>query len=123
MQPLKQLSPDPSQVLCKALFRAADLLSLRQEEIGRVIGLNRTSVSRLSKKGELDPKSKQGELALVLIRVARALSALAGGDAQFIQKFMRSPNSLTGAIPAEQVQTVSGLWDVLRVVDALRGKI
>jgi hypothetical protein len=41
------------------------------------------------------PDSKQGELALLLIRAARALFALAGGDEVWIRHFMRSPNHLT----------------------------
>jgi hypothetical protein len=69
------------------------------------------------------PDSKQGELALLLIRAARALFALTGGDEDWIRHFMRSPNHLTGGIPAEQVQTVQGLVRVLTCLDALRGKI
>jgi hypothetical protein len=41
------------------------------------------------------PDSKQGELALMLIRAARALFALTGGDEDWIRHFMRSPNHLT----------------------------
>ncbi len=71
----------------------------------------------------LDPDTKQGELALLLIRIARALFALTGGDLQWMRHFMQTPNHLTGGIPSEQITTIQGLMTVLRFVDAMRGKI
>ena len=118
-----QLQPDPAAVLCKALFRASEQLTLKQAELGQVIGINRSSVSRLKDKGVLDPASKQGELALLLIRTARALYALAGGDDAWIKHFMRSHNTATGGIPAEQMQSVQGLMTVVTYLDAMRGKV
>lgn len=115
--------PDPAAVLCKALFNASEQLTLKQEELGKVVGINRTSISRLKQKGQLDPKSKQGELALLLIRVARSLFTLSGGDSEWIEHFMRSHNRLTGGVPAQQIQSVQGLMRVLTCLDALRGKV
>jgi len=115
--------PAPEAVLAKAVLRAAKQLGLSQADLGAVIGLHRTAVSRLGKKPSLDPVSKEGELALMLIRMARALFALAGGDAEWMQHFMRSPNKITGGVPAEQVTTVQGLVSVLQFVDAVRGKV
>lgn len=114
--------PAPEAVLAKAVLRAAEQLGLRQAELARVLGTHRTAISRLKAAQALDPASKQGELALLLIRIARSLYALAGGDAVWIRHFMRAPNQITGGIPAEQVGTIQGLMAVLRVVDALRGK-
>ena len=88
-----------------------------------MLGVHRSAITRLKKNLDLQPDSKQGELALLLIRAARALFALTGGDEDWIRHFMRSPNHLTGGIPAEQVQTVQGLVRVLTCLDALRGKI
>ena len=115
--------PDPAVVLSKAVLNAARQLTLRQDELGRVLGVHRSAITRLKKNLDLQPESKQGELALLLIRTARALFALAGGDEVWIRHFMRSPNRLTGGIPAEQVQTVQGLVRVLTCLDALRGKV
>lgn len=120
-KPQQQL--DPAAVLCKALFNASEQLSLRQEELGNVIGINRSSISRLKQKGTLDPKSKQGELGLLLIRVARSLYALSGGDRDWIRHFMRSKNTMTGGVPADQIQNVQGLIRVLTFLDAIRGKV
>lgn len=115
--------PDQAAVLCKALFNVAGQLTLKQEELGKVVGINRTSISKLKQKGVLDPKSKQGELALLLIRAARALYALSGGDQAWIKHFMRSNNKLTGGVPAEQIQSVQGLMRVVTYLDAIRGKV
>lgn len=120
-KPQQQL--DPAAVLCKALFNVSEQLSLRQEELGNVIGINRSSISRLKQKGTLDPKSKQGELGLLLIRVARSLYALSGGDGDWIRHFMRSQNIMTGGVPADQIQNVQGLIRVLTFLDAIRGKV
>jgi hypothetical protein len=115
--------PSPDAVLAKAVLRAADQLGLRQAGLAAVLGMHRTAVSRMKTAQSLDPSSKQGELALLLIRVARSLSALTGGDTHWIRHFMQSPNRVTGGVPAEQVTTIQGLMTVLRFVDAMRGKI
>lgn len=115
--------PAPDAVLAKAVLRAADQLGLRQTDLAAVLGVHRTVISRMKTSQSLDPDSKQGELALLLIRMARALFALTGGDIQWIRHFMQSPNLATGGVPAEQIATIQGLMTVLRFVDAMRGKI
>ncbi|WP_331345083.1 XRE family transcriptional regulator [Cellvibrio sp. UBA7661] len=123
MSALAQTSPDPASVLAKAVLNAADQLGLKQAELAAVLGIHRTAVSRLKQNPALDPKSKQGELALLLIRITRALFALTGGDKDWIKHFMHSPNEVTGGVPARQIESIQGLIQVLQFVDALRGKI
>ena len=65
----------------------------------------------------------QGELALLVIRIARALFALTGGDKDWIKHFMHNPNKVTGGIPAKQMETIQGLIQVVQFVDAIRGKV
>lgn len=122
MSALIQPQPNPNAVLAKAVLRAASQLGLRQSQLADVLGMHRTAISRMKSAQSLDPASKQGELALLLIRIARALFALTGGDLQWIRHFMHSHNHLTGGTPATQITTIQGLMSVLRVVDALRGK-
>jgi transcriptional regulator with XRE-family HTH domain len=123
MTALLQQAPQPQLVLAKAVLNAAEQLGLKQAELAAVLGVHRTAVSRLKQNPALDPASKQGELALLLIRIARALYSLAGGDPDWIKHFMHNPNKFTGGIPAQQVQSIQGLMQVLQFVDAMRGKL
>lgn len=123
MDTAEKTRPSADAVLAKAVLRAAEQLGLKQAELAEVLGIHRTAVSRLKSKPALDPGSKQGELALLLIRLARALYALTGGDTEWIRHFMRSPNKLSGGVPAEQVASIQGLTTIVQLVDALRGKL
>ncbi|MBV7484807.1 DUF2384 domain-containing protein [Bordetella sp. BOR01] len=123
MAALRRTKPSPDAVLAKAVLRAADQLGLRQADLAAVLGIHRTAVSRLKQNLSLDPASKQGELALLLVRIARALYALTGGDEDWIRHFMHTPNTVTGGVPARQIESIQGLMTVLRFTDAIRGKI
>lgn len=116
-------SPSPDAVLAKAVLNVAAQLGLNQSELADVLGMHRTAVSRLKKSLSLDPASKQGELALLLVRLARALFALTGGDEAWIRHFMNTPNTVTGGVPKEQIKSIQGLVSVVEFVDAVRGKV
>lgn len=115
--------PTSDAVLAKATLRAAEQLGLKQVELARVLGIHRTAISRLKHSPGLDPASKQGELALLFIRLARALYALTGGDEDWMRHFIRSHNHVTGGTPIEQIASIQGLMSVLQFVDAVRGKV
>ena len=123
MSALNNSVPSNKTVLAKALLNASSQLGLQQSEVAAVIGSHRTAISRLKKTPSLDPNSKQGELALLLIRLARALFALTGGDADWIKHFMKTHNKVTGGIPCKQITSVTGLIRVLQFVDGVRGKV
>ncbi len=123
MSALTHPAPSAGGVLAKAVLNVASQLGLKQADLAAVLGMHRTAISRLKQNPSLDPESKQGELALQLIRLGRALYTLTGGDEQWIRHFMRTPNKLTGGVPTEQIQTIQGLFTVLQYVDAMRGKI
>jgi hypothetical protein len=110
--------PDAERVLVAALSSAGKELGLTQAEIGSVIGRDRTALSR----GNIDPASKSGELALLLIRAYRALFALVGGDPAVMRHWMHTENLHTGGVPAEQIRSVQGLTRVVEYLDAIRGK-
>lgn len=123
MSALNHEKPLPEVVLSKAIIRATSQLGLTQSQIAQTLGIHRTAFSKLKNKPTLSPASKEGELALLVIRIARALYALTGGDEAWIKHFMHSPNKMTGGIPAEQISSIEGLMSVLRFVDGVRGKI
>lgn len=121
MTALQNQRPAPDAVLAKAVLNAAAQLGLTQADLGTVLGMHRTAISRLKQNPALDPSSKQGELALLLIRIARALFALTGGDQEWIRHFMHTHNTSTQGVPAQQISTIQGLIKVLQFVDAIRG--
>lgn len=105
-------------VLSKALINAGKALGFSQTDIGKIIGKDRSSIAR-----GLDPQSKAGELALLLIRCYRSLFVLVGGNSEDMKHWMNTRNKHTGGVPAEQVTTVQGLNNVLSYLDAMRGKV
>ncbi len=110
--------PDQRAVLSKALLSAGRGLGLSQQEVGEVIGKDRTSIAR-----GLDPESKSGELALMLIRCYRSLFVLVGGEPADMRHWMQTENRDTGGVPAQQVRSVQGLVRILEYLDAMRGRV
>lgn len=109
--------PDPKAVLARAVLEAGKALGLRQDEIGQVIGRDRSSITR-----GVDPDGKTGELALLLVRCYRSLYVLVGGAGEDMSHWMRTANHHTGGVPAEQIKSVQGLASVVEYLDAMRGK-
>lgn len=116
-------SPSQAVVLSKAFLNATKQLGLTQAQAGSVIGMHRTAVSQLKLNPTLKPTNKSGELGLLVIRLARSLFALAGGDEKWIRHFMHSHNTTTNGVPCEQIKTIQGLIAVVQITDALRGKV
>ena len=113
--------PDAAAVLTKALLRAARLLELPSSALARVLGVSEASVSRLATGARaIDPASKEGELALLLVRVYRSLDALVGSDAAQRIAWMRSHNHALNGTPADLIERAAGLVGVVAYLDAMR---
>jgi uncharacterized protein (DUF2384 family) len=110
-------------VLTKALLRAAQLLAVPQRDLGRILGVSASSMSRLARTRNVDPESKEGELALLFLRVYRSLDALMGGREESCRAWFHAPNAHLAGVPADLVQTVPGLVHVAEYLDAMRGKL
>lgn len=119
----KVTEPSPGITLAKAVMRAAKLLDLRNAHVARIVGTSEASVSRLSRGRALDPASKEGELALLFLRLFRSLDALVGGNEAQARAWLHTHNVHVVGVPAERIQTVEGLTDVVRYLDAMRGRI
>ena len=117
------LDLDAGPVLAKATLAAAERLGLRARHLADVIGSSEASVSRLQRDRGLDPDSKEGELALLFIRVYRSLDALMGGDDAKSRAWLHAPNEDLGGVPAQRLRTVEGLIDVVQYLDAMRGRL
>ena len=119
MSTQRLLQPDESVTLTKALLNAGKALGLTQEGLGDVIGRDRTAFHRSG----IDPRSKAGELALLVIRLYRSLFVLVGGKQADLRHWMQTPNRHTGGVPMEQIMTIPGLIRLVEYLDAMRGKV
>src|SRR5215475_14231965 len=97
--------PEPAMVLAKAVLSAAGRLGLRNRQLAAVIGSSEASVSRLQTGRGLDPETKEGELALLFLRLYRSLDALVGGDDDKARQWLFAENEHVTGMPAERIKT------------------
>jgi len=116
--------PAPDQtVLTKAFLRAGALLELSQKELAAIVGVSAATLSRIGAGSSyLRPDTKEGELAILFIRIFRSLDALLGGADSSSQDWLRSYNHHLNGKPLELMQGVRGLVDVSQYLDGIRGK-
>lgn len=113
--------PDARGVLTKALLRAASLLDLAPTALARILGISEASVSRLANgTRSISPDSKEGELALLLVRVYRSLDALVGGDDAQRRAWMHGANRALNGTPSELIRSAEGLVAVASYLDGMR---
>ena len=115
--------PRPEAVLTKALLRAAKGLDVNQKRLAAVIGVSEATVSRLGRGRLVSPASKEGEIAVLFLRMWRSLHTLIGGDDAKARAWLWSDNRHLGGVPADRIASVEGLVDVVTYLDALRGKL
>lgn len=116
-------APDPAAVLTKAVLAAGARLGLRSRHLAAIVGASEASVSRLQRGRTIDPAGKEGELALLFLRMYRSLDALFGGEDVQARAWLHADNRHVGGVPAERVTTVQGLVDVVQYLDAMRGRV
>jgi transcriptional regulator with XRE-family HTH domain len=122
MLPHTVTAPEKFMVLGKATMRAAQELHLSSAALARVIGFSEPTISRIANGSRgIDPTSKEGQLALLLVRLFRSLDPLVGGDAQKRQDWLRSHNKALNGIPATLIETPQGLVTALSYLDGMRG--
>lgn len=111
-------------MLSRALLRAAAALGLNGQTMAQVVGVSAASWSRLAAgQRRVEPRSKEGELALLFLRLFRSLDALVGGSAGKARLWLHAENHHLGATPARLIVTTQGLVHVADYLDALRGKL
>jgi hypothetical protein len=118
--PQAPTSLSDAQLLLQAVLRAADELELSRTALARVLGKDRSTLTRAT---GIDPTSKTGELALLLIRLYRSLSVLVGNDRKLLRHWFHTANRHTGGVPAELVQRTEGLVEIVQYLDAMRAPI
>ncbi|MBW1762270.1 MAG: DUF2384 domain-containing protein [Deltaproteobacteria bacterium] len=118
-------APDEASVVSKALLRAAEALGLSSSELAGIIGTSESTLSRLRhrKRRPIPLGTKEGELALLFLRVFRSLDALVGGNELHAKAWLRADNHHVGGVPLRRMKKIEGLVDVAEYLDALRGTI
>jgi DNA-binding XRE family transcriptional regulator len=111
-----------SRTLTKAIVRVAGQLGLAQAELGKVLGVSASTVSRMFKHEWLIPENdKTWELAAMLLRIFRSLDALVGGNEHHVREWFHAENTHLGGAPAELIFKIEGLTRVAGYLDAMRG--
>ena len=118
-------APDEATVVSKALLRAAEVLGLSSTELAGIIGTSESTLSRVRnrKRGPIPLGTKEGELALLFLRVFRSLDALVGGNAAHAKAWLRAENHHVGGVPLRRMKKIEGLVDVAEYLDAMRATI
>jgi len=114
--------PRAAQVLTRAVVGATQRLGLTQRTTAATLGVSEATVSRLSRGRSIDPATKEGELAVLLVRLYRSLDAMVGGNEAQASAWLHSKNLHLNGTPNELIRTVGGLVHVVEYLDALRGK-
>lgn len=115
---------DAAGVLTRAVLRAADLLDVPQKHLAKILGVSEASLSRISKGLRLvQPDSKEGELAVLFLRIFRSLDAVVGGSQEKSRAWFHAENLHLRGVPARLVETVPGLVHVSEYLDAMRGNL
>jgi Protein of unknown function (DUF2384) len=108
-------------VVSRAALRAAARLGLSNKVLGRIVGLSEATISRMgSGSYTLSPGDKAFDLAVLFIRLFRALDAIAGGDEAVANAWLKNENLALGGTPLVLIQSVPGLVHVLAYLDARR---
>lgn len=98
--------------------------SISTRPLSDVIGFSEPTISRIiSGDRGISPKSKEGQLALLLVRVFRSLSALVGDpgdDTGKLKLRMDSRNNVLNGVPAELIKSTEGPVRTLAYLDGMR---
>ena len=115
---------DEAAVVTKAALRAAARLGLPNRVLAGILGVSEATVSRMgSGTYLLKPGDKAFELAVLFLRLFRALDAIVAGDAAAARAWLQSGNTALGAAPVTLIASVSGLVNVVGYLDARRALV
>lgn len=108
-------------VVTKAALRAAGRLGISNRTLSRVLGLSEASISRMGTgQYTLASPDKSFELALLFVRLFRALDAVVAGDDSAARRWLDSDNASLGGAPIHLIQSIPGLVNVVGYLDARR---
>lgn len=122
-QPQTVDSSEAAAVLAKAVSRAAAQLGIPNVALGRILGLSQATVTRLHQGSyRLEPDSKPGELALLLVRLFRSLDSITGGQ-EAARAWLDGDNAGLNGRPRDLILSPRGLVHVTDYLDAHRARV
>lgn len=125
--PSRTFSPRPlaeDAVVTKATLRAASALGLANKALSRILGVSEASVSRMGSGAyTLAPGDKSFEVAILFLRLFRALDAIVAGDETAARAWMSNDHATLGGTPGVLIQSLPGLVNVVGYVDARRALV
>lgn len=124
IQPKRAARAKEASVATKALLRAAARWGLPHKELAALVGVSPSSMSRIAAKARpVDLATKEGELALLVLRIFRSLDALVGGDDQKARLWLTHENTHLGGVPLSLMHRIEGIVRVAEYLDAMRAKV
>lgn len=122
-QPQTVAAPEAAAVLAKAVSRAAGQLGIPNVALGRILGLSQATVTRLHQGSyRLEPDSKPGELALLLVRLFRSLDSITGSQ-EAARAWLDGDNAGLNGRPRDLILSPRGLVHVTDYLDAHRARV
>jgi len=108
-------------VLSKAVLRAAERLDLSNTALAKILGLSGPTITRMRQGAYMiERNDKAFELAALFVRLYRSLDAIVGGDDAVAAQWLKADNTALQDKPANLIQKITGLIDVLHYLDARR---
>ncbi|MBA4697148.1 MAG: DUF2384 domain-containing protein [Legionella sp.] len=112
------------RVLSKAICNLSQSYGFSGKELSEITGMSEASVSRLYQgKKLISAGSKEGEIAVLLIRIYRSLNAMVGNNHEKAKAWLNHSNHYFQNKPINALKSISGLVQVLNYLDAMRGKL
>src|SRR6185503_19927702 len=85
-------------VLSRAFLRATGELGLSQKDAAALLGVSAATLSRIAAGRSIDPTSKEGEIALLFLRIFRSLDTVVGGNAVHARSCLNAQNLHLGGV-------------------------
>ena len=108
-------------VVTKAVLRAAARLGFSNRMLAQILGLSEATISRMgSGSYVLTAGDKSFEIAILFLRLFRALDTIVAGDEPAARAWMHNENAALGGRPSTLIQSLAGLINVVAYLDARR---
>jgi len=122
--PRSDSAPSESSVVTKAAIRTAERLAIKNTALAKILGVSEPTISRMRQgRYRLERGQKAFELAVLLVRLYRALDGIVAGDDRVAADWLKNNNTALDGVPLDLIQSVSGLTDVIAYIDARRAVV